>query len=160
MQTKRELFFKGESGLTTSPTVPSVPPPQPPNAMSTTPAGATIIPTSTTTGAATIITATTTMTTTPVPSSTVPPVASVKPRLPSNMSVDQEDSNKRDSNKESALQIHLRPAALPSKPREPDGYVGFANLPNQVYRKAVKKGFEFTLMVVGMFYHFFFLNNH
>lgn len=26
---------------------------------------------------------------------------------------------------------------------------GFANLPNQVYRKAVKKGFEFTLMVVG-----------
>ncbi|XP_074111893.1 septin 7-like protein pnut isoform X4 [Cotesia typhae] len=149
MQTKRELFFKGESGLTTSPTVPSVPPPQPPNAMSTTPAGATIIPTSTTTGAATIITATTTMTTTPVPSSTVPPVASVKPRLPSNISVDHEDSNKRDSNKESALQIHLRPAALPSKPREPDGYVGFANLPNQVYRKAVKKGFEFTLMVVG-----------
>lgn len=36
-----------------------------------------------------------------------------------------------------------------SKPKELDGYVGFANLPNQVYRKAVKKGFEFTLMVVG-----------
>lgn len=35
------------------------------------------------------------------------------------------------------------------KPKELDGYVGFANLPNQVYRKAVKKGFEFTLMVVG-----------
>lgn len=30
-----------------------------------------------------------------------------------------------------------------------ESYVGFANLPNQVYRKAVKKGFEFTLMVVG-----------
>lgn len=29
------------------------------------------------------------------------------------------------------------------------GYVGFANLPNQVHRKAVKKGFEFSLMVVG-----------
>ena len=28
-------------------------------------------------------------------------------------------------------------------------YVGFANLPNQVHRKYVKKGFEFTLMVVG-----------
>ncbi|KAG3283372.1 SEPT7-like, partial [Ictidomys tridecemlineatus] len=28
------------------------------------------------------------------------------------------------------------------------GYVGFANLPNQVYRKSVKRGFEFTLMVV------------
>ncbi|XP_041375525.1 septin-7-like isoform X2 [Gigantopelta aegis] len=30
-----------------------------------------------------------------------------------------------------------------------DGYVGFANLPNQVYRKSVKRGFDFTLMVVG-----------
>uniref|UniRef100_A0A8I5ZW51 Septin n=1 Tax=Rattus norvegicus TaxID=10116 RepID=A0A8I5ZW51_RAT len=29
------------------------------------------------------------------------------------------------------------------------GYVGFAILPNQVYRKSVKRGFEFTLMVVG-----------
>ncbi|OCU01918.1 hypothetical protein XELAEV_18007697mg [Xenopus laevis] len=28
------------------------------------------------------------------------------------------------------------------------GYVVFANLPNQVHRKSVKKGFEFTLMVV------------
>jgi len=34
---------------------------------------------------------------------------------------------------------------------QPDlpGYVGFANLPNQVHRKSVKKGFEFTLMIVG-----------
>lgn len=31
-------------------------------------------------------------------------------------------------------------------------YVGFANLPNQVHRKSVKKGFEFTLMVVGKHY--------
>ena len=30
-------------------------------------------------------------------------------------------------------------------------YVGFANLPNQVHRKTVKRGFEFTLMVVGGF---------
>ncbi|KAK2711910.1 hypothetical protein QYM36_012884, partial [Artemia franciscana] len=35
-----------------------------------------------------------------------------------------------------------------SNPEIP-GYVGFANLPNQVHRKSVKKGFEFTLMVVG-----------
>lgn len=35
-----------------------------------------------------------------------------------------------------------------SNPELP-GYVGFANLPNQVHRKSVKKGFEFTLMVVG-----------
>lgn len=32
---------------------------------------------------------------------------------------------------------------------ETPGYVGFANLPNQVHRKSVKRGFEFTLMVVG-----------
>lgn len=30
-----------------------------------------------------------------------------------------------------------------------EGYVGFANLPNQVYRKSVKRGFEFTLMFAG-----------
>ncbi|XP_075425669.1 septin-2 isoform X1 [Ascaphus truei] len=35
-----------------------------------------------------------------------------------------------------------------SNPETP-GYVGFANLPNQVHRKSVRKGFEFTLMVVG-----------
>lgn len=29
------------------------------------------------------------------------------------------------------------------------GYVGFANLPNQVHRKSVRKGFNFTAMVVG-----------
>ena len=28
-------------------------------------------------------------------------------------------------------------------------FVGFANLPNQVHRKIAKRGFEFTLMVVG-----------
>ena len=37
-----------------------------------------------------------------------------------------------------------------SNPETP-GYVGFANLPNQVHRKSVKKGFEFTLMVVGKY---------
>ncbi|RNA08906.1 septin-7-like isoform X5 [Brachionus plicatilis] len=36
-----------------------------------------------------------------------------------------------------------------SKTKNLDGYVGFANLPNQVYRKSVKKGFEFNLMVIG-----------
>lgn len=28
-------------------------------------------------------------------------------------------------------------------------YIGFATLPDQVHRKSVKKGFDFTLMVVG-----------
>uniref|UniRef100_A0A665VYJ9 Septin-type G domain-containing protein n=1 Tax=Echeneis naucrates TaxID=173247 RepID=A0A665VYJ9_ECHNA len=50
---------------------------------------------------------------------------------------------------------------LPSRPKSPWGrfdpynnnedkeYVGFATLPNQVHRKSVKKGFDFTLMVAG-----------
>lgn len=43
-----------------------------------------------------------------------------------------------------------RDKAVPERrTKELDGYVGFANLPNQVFRKAVKKGFDFTLMVVG-----------
>jgi len=33
--------------------------------------------------------------------------------------------------------------------RDTDINVGFSDLPNQIHRKAVKKGFEFTLMVVG-----------
>ncbi|XP_038069521.1 septin-7-like isoform X2 [Patiria miniata] len=36
-----------------------------------------------------------------------------------------------------------------NKPKDMEGYVGFANLPNQVYRRSVKRGFDFTLMVVG-----------
>lgn len=28
-------------------------------------------------------------------------------------------------------------------------YIGFATLPDQVHRKSVKRGFDFTLMVVG-----------
>uniref|UniRef100_A0A3B4FU65 Septin-5-like n=1 Tax=Pundamilia nyererei TaxID=303518 RepID=A0A3B4FU65_9CICH len=28
-------------------------------------------------------------------------------------------------------------------------YVGFATLPNQLHRKSVKKGFDFTLLVAG-----------
>lgn len=29
------------------------------------------------------------------------------------------------------------------------GYVGFANLPNQVHKRSIKKGFDFTLLVAG-----------
>lgn len=71
------------------------------------------------------------------PSLDKPPEPPVKPISP--------ESVKEDTSKESTPEIiKERP-----KPKELDGYVGFANLPNQVYRKAVKKGFEFTLMVVG-----------
>lgn len=56
-------------------------------------------------------------------------------------------------NKENILKTENLVNGKPSerKVKKLDGYVGFANLPNQVYRKAVKKGFEFTLMVVGKF---------
>uniref|UniRef100_A0A0R3S5V0 Septin n=1 Tax=Elaeophora elaphi TaxID=1147741 RepID=A0A0R3S5V0_9BILA len=36
-----------------------------------------------------------------------------------------------------------------SKLKDAHSYVGFANFPNQVFRRAIKNGFEFTLMVVG-----------
>lgn len=37
--------------------------------------------------------------------------------------------------------------SLPPQDKE---YVGFAALPNQLHRKSVKKGFDFTLMVAGL----------
>ena len=49
----------------------------------------------------------------------------------------------KDQEKEVKSRLHTHST------KEIDGYVGFANLPNQVYRKSVKRGFEFTLMVVG-----------
>uniref|UniRef100_A0A336MFU1 CSON014269 protein n=1 Tax=Culicoides sonorensis TaxID=179676 RepID=A0A336MFU1_CULSO len=57
--------------------------------------------------------------------------------------------NGHDSNKIASERHEKEKPVIKAKPKELDGYVGFANLPNQVYRKAVKKGFEFTLMVVG-----------
>ena len=41
--------------------------------------------------------------------------------------------------------------------REISSNVGFVSLPDQVHRRAVKKGFEFNLMVVGKFS---FINHH
>ncbi|XP_030664560.1 septin-4-like isoform X2 [Nomascus leucogenys] len=53
----------------------------------------------------------------------------------------------------------LSPSARPRSPwgkldpydssEDDKEYVGFATLPNQVHRKSVKKGFDFTLMVAG-----------
>ncbi|KAJ3189302.1 hypothetical protein HDU85_002930 [Gaertneriomyces sp. JEL0708] len=40
-------------------------------------------------------------------------------------------------------------ATVPIVKKKLAGYVGFHNLPNQVHRKSVKKGFQFTLMVAG-----------
>lgn len=54
----------------------------------------------------------------------------------------------------SCVQLHLLSCVccpLQFVNPETPGYVGFANLPNQVHRKSVKRGFEFTLMVVGTY---------
>ncbi|XP_076434664.1 septin-2-like isoform X2 [Babylonia areolata] len=42
-----------------------------------------------------------------------------------------------------------RMAYTPAKYKEEDEFIGFATLPDQVHRKAVRRGFDFTLMVVG-----------
>uniref|UniRef100_A0A087YG48 Septin n=1 Tax=Poecilia formosa TaxID=48698 RepID=A0A087YG48_POEFO len=44
-----------------------------------------------------------------------------------------------------------RSRALRAEDSEDKEYVGFATLPNQLHRKSVKKGFDFTLMVAGEF---------
>ena len=45
----------------------------------------------------------------------------------------------------------LNAAASPVIRKKLMGFVGFSNLPNQVHRKSVRKGFQFTAMVVGKF---------
>uniref|UniRef100_A0A1B0BQ01 Septin-type G domain-containing protein n=1 Tax=Glossina palpalis gambiensis TaxID=67801 RepID=A0A1B0BQ01_9MUSC len=74
----------------------------------------------------------------------------------SSNSAGHNDSNKlttelQEKEQQNQMQQQKQKPPLPArqKPMEIAGYVGFANLPNQVYRKAVKRGFEFTLMVVG-----------
>ncbi|KAJ3118367.1 hypothetical protein HDU96_002209 [Phlyctochytrium bullatum] len=44
---------------------------------------------------------------------------------------------------------HADFTAIPIVKRKLASIVGFHNLPNQVHRKSVKKGFQFTIMVVG-----------
>nr|XP_043888494.1 septin 4b isoform X2 [Solea senegalensis] len=62
-----------------------------------------------------------------------------------------------------SLEFDVSSLVCPPRPKSPWGrfdpyennedqdkeYVGFATLPNQVHRKSVKKGFDFTLMVAG-----------
>ncbi|XP_016343484.1 septin-5-like [Sinocyclocheilus anshuiensis] len=45
--------------------------------------------------------------------------------------------------------VRYKSRAVKSEDAEEKEYVGFATLPNQVHRKSVKKGFDFTLMVAG-----------
>jgi len=61
------------------------------------------------------------------------------------------DTNLRERDVEKESEKPTLSSGLVIKPASRDGenYIGFASLPNQVYRKSVKRGFEFTLMVVG-----------
>ncbi|KAJ9581836.1 hypothetical protein L9F63_003905 [Diploptera punctata] len=126
LQSKRELFFKNELPPPTSattgsgPTLPSQPP-QPPT--SGTPS------------------ATTTTTTSGIKEALAKRAAE---RATENHTGNSDvQDNKERYNKAERDKVPER------RTKELDGYVGFANLPNQVFRKAVKKGFDFTLMVVG-----------
>ncbi|ALC49263.1 Sep1 [Drosophila busckii] len=64
------------------------------------------------------------------------------------------NSNNNNSSSSSSVETpKCRPPLYP-KPKTPSfdkdrDYIGFATLPEQVHRKSVKRGFEFTLMVVG-----------
>lgn len=90
-----------------------------------------------------------------IPATTATPssVAATAKMMDSHMNNGHVDSNKMaaaaDRHVEKMDHEKYQHPVVRAKPKELDGYVGFANLPNQVYRKAVKRGFDFTLMVVG-----------
>ena len=83
----------------------------------------------------------------PVPAVQVPPSKPSINTIPAAPSKVTPVNNNTTNNQ--PMQKNSPAANSTSKHRKLDGYVGFANLPNQVYRKSVKKGFEFNLMVVG-----------
>ncbi|KAF2363981.1 Septin-type guanine nucleotide-binding (G) domain [Trinorchestia longiramus] len=161
LQTKREMFFKSDStasagggggggGGGNNPLgPPSTAPPAPPVAAPTSappppPASTTVSAAPTTNH----INSNATTNATDAKTS----VASIKEQL---LTTKDRKDHKDEENKESKqgakppLKDKTNAKEVFRRQREVDGYVGFANLPNQVYRKAVKKGFEFSLMVVG-----------
>ncbi|XP_063029841.1 septin-4 isoform X3 [Melospiza melodia melodia] len=85
-------------------------------------------------------------------------------RVPPDEGSDERDARIFSRSRPADFQQHIAapPPPSPNRPRSPWGqldpydsseddkeYVGFATLPNQVHRKSVKKGFDFTLMVAG-----------
>ncbi|KAM6338198.1 septin-4 [Alca torda] len=85
-------------------------------------------------------------------------------RVPPDEPADERDARIFSQSRPLDFQQHIAapPPPSPNRPRSPWGqldpydsseddkeYVGFATLPNQVHRKSVKKGFDFTLMVAG-----------
>jgi septin 7 len=115
----------GSNKITQPSTAPPQPPPQAPTNRSkeTTPYSNGVSPASSTQG------------------DSPPPVATARPN--------PGGSNLKPDVAPKPRDISPKPEKKKKVARQLDGYVGFANLPNQVHRKSVKKGFEFTLMVVG-----------
>ncbi|TRY59451.1 hypothetical protein DNTS_002176 [Danionella cerebrum] len=78
---------------------------------------------------------------------------------------DSEHHESRSKPQRGHVEFSLPSPISPSRPKSPWGcydpyesaedqdkeYVGFATLPNQVHRKSVKKGFDFTLMVADLY---------
>ncbi|XP_061558216.1 septin-5-like isoform X16 [Phycodurus eques] len=100
----------------------------------------------------------------PPPASPSSPSPAAAPRVPLRPGRGGSDSSfppaRRTPVSQRSLDSPLGPASRPRSPRgcfdpydSPEDrdkeYVGFAALPNQVHRKAVKKGFAFTPMVAG-----------
>ncbi|XP_070497712.1 septin-7 isoform X7 [Chironomus tepperi] len=132
LQSKREMFFKGETQSS-----PTAPPPQPPTPL--------ITPSNQNNNNEKLhITTNGTHTTNNTVQNSINKLI-MKEKEANDMNHHQ-DSNKLATERQ---EKEKQQAIVRPKVKELDGYVGFANLPNQVYRKAVKKGFEFTLMVVG-----------
>ncbi|XP_057291275.1 septin-7-like isoform X3 [Hydractinia symbiolongicarpus] len=70
------------------------------------------------------------------------------PRTPMSPGPDDNNISLYDDGSEGSS-ITDGPVTSPTTKKGLENYVGFANLPNQVFRKSVKRGFQFTLMVVG-----------
>ncbi|XP_075971763.1 septin 7-like protein pnut isoform X5 [Anticarsia gemmatalis] len=162
LQSKRELFFKSDSvsgGGVSATGPPIAAPPAPPSSLKDALAKrATTLPDQLennhheSNGTAKLSNSVSVDTTKPPsvapPPTPVPPVpTSAPPNAPPPLR-STENIIKKPDHPPVAPKPELPKLEKP-KTKELDGYVGFANLPNQVYRKAVKKGFEFTLMVVG-----------
>ncbi|XP_018009991.1 septin-7 isoform X3 [Hyalella azteca] len=170
LQTKREMFFKSDSTASagggggggggnplgppsTAPPAPpvSAPTSAPPPPPTTTTANPTPTPVTNHVNSNATNNATNNATTNNAPDAKTS-VASIKEQL---LTTKDKKDHKDEENKESKqaakppIKDKTNAKEVFRRQREVEGYVGFANLPNQVYRKAVKKGFEFSLMVVG-----------
>nr|XP_032517664.1 septin-2 isoform X2 [Danaus plexippus plexippus] len=59
------------------------------------------------------------------------------------------DKNPETTKQDSIMTLPLKTVIKIQRDRGERDYIGFATLPEQVHRKSVKRGFDFTLMVVG-----------